>query len=220
MDTWLIVVIALAVVAIGALFIPLRLRLRLQGRGDPGGAWALAGAAQVGPVIASGVAARGVVATLRVHVFNRALYERTLGELLAKKDEEEEEEKTPKERVEEAIDRLGDAHRRLPAQNLLLFVSRERRRIRIELIEVDLGYSFVDIALTGKLLGAIYALSAVLPRQIVVRQRASWDSKDQGEVAASGSIRIWPGLLLVDSLLFLIRNVKTLVFARRAREAI
>jgi hypothetical protein len=219
---WIVLAVLLFLsLAIGALFVPIRLRLRLQGRGDPSGTWALAGAAQVGPVIGSGVAARGVTPTLRVHVWSRMVWERTLPQLLEKKDEPEEaEEPAPlAERVERWLDRAQRAHRRLPAENVLAFVVAERRRLRIESLEVDLDYSFADVATTGKLLGAIYALSAFLPPQVVVRQNPVWEFEDKAQFAASGVIVVWPGLVFVDSLVFLGRNVRTLLFARRAPEA-
>lgn len=220
-DLWIVLAVVLVLsLLIGALFVPIRLRLRFQGRGDPSGLWALAGAAQVGPIIGSGVAARGVTPTVRVHVFGRSLYERTLPELLAKKEEPEEEEPKPlAERVEGWIDQLSRVHRRLPAENVLVFLIRERRRVRIEILEVDLDYSFADVATTGKVLGAIYAVSALLPPQVIIRQNPIWEFEDKAQIAASGAILVWPGLVFVDSLVFLGRNVRTLLFPRRAPEA-
>jgi hypothetical protein len=220
---WIVLVVVLVLsFAVGALFVPIRLRLRFQGRGDPSGSWALAGAAQVGPVIASAVAARGVTPTLRVHAFGRLLYERTLPQLLEKKEKPEAEEEEPEPlatRVDRLLDRVGRVHRRLPAENVLAFLVYERRRIRIEIIELDLDYSFADVATTGKLLGAIYAVSALLPPQVVIRQNPTWEFEDRGEIAASGVIAVWPGLVFVDSLGFLVRNARTLLFPRRAPEA-
>jgi hypothetical protein len=219
---WIVLAVVLVLsFAIGALFVPIRLRLRFQGRGDPSGTWALAGAAQVGPLIASGVAARGVTPTLRIQAFGRSLYERTLPQLLEKKDkpEEETEPEPLATRVDRFVDRLGRVHRRLPAENVLGFLIYERRRIRIESLELDLDYSFADVATTGKLLGAIYAVSALFPPQVVIRQNPSWEFEDRGEIGASGVIVVWPGLVFVDSLGFLVRNARTLLFPRRAPEA-
>lgn len=216
-----VALVVFVVLAICALFVPMRMRMRLQGRGDPSGAWALASAFQVGPLIASSVGARGVEPRLEVRVFGRAVYRRTLGELLSKKEPEPgDDEPVPlATRVDRTIDRVSRAHRRLPAENVLGFLIRERRRVRIEILEVDLDYSFADVVTTGKLLGAIYAVSALFPPQIVIRQHPSWEFEDRGQIAVSGTIVLWPGLVFVDSLLFLVRNGKTLLFARRAPEA-
>jgi hypothetical protein len=218
---WIVLAVVLVLsFAVGALFVPIRLRLRFQGRGDPSGTWALAGAAQVGPVIASAVAARGVTPTLRVHAFGRSLYERTLPQLLEKKERPDEEEpEALATRLDRLLARLGRVHRRLPAENVLAFLVYERRRIRIELVELDLDYSFADVATTGKLLGAIYAVSALLPPQVIIRQNPSWEFEDRGEIAASSVIVVWPGLVFVDSVRFLVRNGRTLLFPRRAPEA-
>ena len=84
----------------------------------------------------------------------------------------------------------------------------ERRRIEIEPTEIELEYGFRDIALTGKTLGAIFALTPLLPAPIVIHQIPHWESSDRAAFAGSGSIRVWPGLLIVDAAWYLIRNVK------------
>jgi len=224
---WLIAALVLVAAALVLLALPIRVRLRLQGKGEPNGFWALAGGAQVGPAAASGVAAQGVEPLAQLHVFGRKLWEKKLLELLARDpDEDEDEKRSLRQRGEQAISKLSDRYRalerRLDPVELLFFVVRERRRIRIETLVIELEYSFVDIALTGKLLGAIYAFSAVLPDPVVVRQTPSWESVDRVSFAGSGCIKVWPGLLLVDSAWFLIRNVRVRrrsAAAKAAREA-
>ena len=211
MSTILIVALCAALVGVGLLLLPLRLRFSLQARGEPSGFWALAGGVQLGPLAASGVAAKGLDAQLALHAFGRKLWGKKLAELGAREAEPEEPEAEPEPEpagLSQMAERYRSLERWLDPTDLLLFVAGERRRIQLEPTVVDLEYGFRDIALTGKLLGAIYALSAMLPAPLIVRQTPSWESLDRASLAGSGSIRFWPGLLVVDAAWYLIRNVK------------
>lgn len=197
--------IALAVLLIGVVLVllPVRLHLSLQGRGDPSGTWMLAGGGQIGPLALSGVGAHGVPPTAQLHLFGKQVWQRRLADL-ARKDEGEEQRavvktvRTGYARLTRWFDPLG----------LALFIVSERRRVRIELLEIDLSYSFEDVALTGKVLGAFYMLAGVLPPPIVIRQTPSWESLDQAEIALVGKIRLRPGLVALDSAIYLIKNLR------------
>jgi len=206
-SVWIVVAAVVLGLLVVLVLLPVRVRLNLQGKGDPSGAWVLAGGTQIGPAALSGVAARGIEPRFQLHVFKRKLWERTLSELLEREAEEEEREPA-KEALEKVTRRYRALERRLDPVELLYFVGRERRRIRIERLEIDLEYSFVDIALTGKILAAIYALSPLLPPPIVVRQTPAWEFVDRVRFSAAGSVKVWPGLLVVDAAWFLIRNVR------------
>lgn len=208
MSTLAIVALVLALVLVGLTLLPVRLRFSLQARGEPNGFWALAGGAQVGPVAASGIAAKGVPAHINVHAFGKKLWHKQLAELLQENPGDqapEEPEEAPPARVSERYRKL---ERWLDPTDLLLFLVHERRRIEIEPTEIELEYGFRDIALTGKTLGAIFALTPLLPAPIVIHQIPHWESSDRAAFAGSGSIRVWPGLLIVDAAWYLIRNVK------------
>jgi hypothetical protein len=208
-SVWVLVAVVVAVaLVVVALLVPVRVRLNLQGKGEPNGTWVLAGGTKVGPAALSGVAARGIEPRFQLHVLSRKLWERTLSQLLEKKAEAGQERATGKETLDELTRRYRAVERRFDPVELVLFVGRERRRIRIERLEVDVEYSFVDIALTGKVLAAIYALSPLLPPPIVVRQTPAWEFVDRARFSAAGSIKVWPGLLVVDSAWFFIRNVR------------
>lgn len=207
MSTVLIVALVAALVGVGLLLLPLRVRFSLQARGEPNGFWALAGGAQLGPVAASGIAAKGVPAELAVHVFGKRLWRKRLAELGARPEQAEQAEAEP-ERRPGLAERYRKLERWLDPVDLFFFLVSERRRIRLEPTVVDLEYGFADIALTGKLLGAIYAITPLLPAPLLVRQAPSWESLDRASLAGSGSIRFWPGLLIVDAAWYLIRNAK------------
>lgn len=134
-----------ALVAVGLASVPVRLRFTLQARGEPSGFWALAGGAQVGPLAASGVAAKGVPAHLNLHAFGKKLWHKRLAELAAPKAEDDQ--ATPKPpalaRAEAGYQRL---ERWLDPGDLLFFLVGERRRIVLEPTLIELEYGFRDIA--------------------------------------------------------------------------
>jgi hypothetical protein len=204
--TWL-AWIALAVLLIGVVLVllPLRLHLSLQGRGDPSGSWMLAGGGQLGPLALSGLGAQGVTPTAQLHLFGKQIWQRPLLELLKTKEEEPEQERGAVKSVRGGYARLS---RWFDPLDLALFIVRERRRVWVELLEVDLEYSFEDVALTGKVLGAVYMVSGVLPPPIVIRQTPSWESLDQAQVALVGKIRIRPGLFVLDSAIYVVTNLR------------
>lgn len=204
--TWL-AWIALAVLLIGVVLVllPIRLHLSLQGRGDPSGMWMLAGGGQIGPLALSGVGAQGVKPTAQLHLFGRQLWQRALLEPAEKKKQKREPERGTVETVQNGYARLS---RWFDPLDLAVFIVSERRRVRVELLEVDLEYSFEDVALTGKVLGAFYVIGGMLPPPIVIRQTPSWESVDRAEVALQGKIRIRPGLVLLDSAIYLITNLR------------
>jgi hypothetical protein len=193
----LIAVLAVFVTLVLALLlVPLRLTLSARGRGDPSGAWALAGAAQLGPLIGTAVAARGVPGLVELRLLGRIMYRRELGEAVFGRAEGPQ----PRPALKSAETAYGKV------DSFASFVMRERRFLRFEILEVDVDYSFVDVALTGQLMAALYAVGGALPSKIVLRQHVSWESTDRMSLAVSSRIKLWLGLLLVDSALFVIRS--------------
>jgi hypothetical protein len=199
-DTAIIVVGVLVALLVLALFIPARLVVSAQGRGDPSGAWALAAGAQLGPFVASGVGAHGVTPRLELRLFGRKLWGEELGGRSARDAQAPEQEKWR--------ERYRGLERWFDLDTLGLWLLDERRRIRVDRMVVELHYSFQDVALTGKMLGAVYVLSGLLPPPIELRQEVSWDSEDRASAALDAKVLLWPGLILVDSALFVLRNVK------------
>src|SRR5687767_5349428 len=146
---WGIVAALLVAALIALVFLPLRVRFSLQGRGEPRGTWAVAGGAQLGPAAASGVAAATLPLSLSLHVFGRKVWQKTARELRdarrkkqAEAADAEDAELLIRERAALAIERGSERYRRLERWfdplDLALFLVRERRRIRLELVEVDL----------------------------------------------------------------------------------
>lgn len=195
----------LAVAALGALAVrlPVRLHLRAEGRGDPSGAWALAGGIRLGPLSLSALAARGVPASLQLHLLSQRVYRRELDKLLPPR---------PAGPQGFGLPALRAGWRRLDRwldpPELAAFLLGEHKHVTIAALRIELDYSFADIAFTGKLYGALCALSGLLPPPVVLRQRPRWDTVDRGEAAVAGELRVWPGRLLVDTTFYLIKHLK------------
>jgi hypothetical protein len=197
-DTALVVVGVLIALFLIALLVPAKLVVSAQGRGDPSGAWALAAGAQLGPFVASGVGARGVTPRIELRLFGRKLWGEELGG-------HGESETRPLDRARK---RYAGVERWFDVDTFGLWLLDERRRVRIEQMVLELRYSFQDVALTGKMLGAVYVLSGLLPPPIELRQEVSWESVDRASAALDARIKLRPGLILVDSAWFVLRNVK------------
>ncbi len=187
---------ACALVLLIVLLWPLRLHLSLQGRGDPSGTWALGGGTELGPIALSCVGANTVPAMLHVHVFGKRILSRRISQTKKRAST------TPLSK------RYAQLTRFIDPVSLATFLIGEQRRLRIPELEIELDYSFADVTLTGTMMGAIYALDAMLPAPIEIRQRTSWDAEDRAALRASGTIVFRALPLMWDTLVFLARNVK------------
>ena len=208
---WIACAIVIIDLCLAVSLSPVRIVVDLQARGEPQGVWAAAGGLALGPLAASGAAARGVPATVQVHAFGRCWWtKRGRGQL--DQGPEGESETGGIERARRALQRVGDGYRRFARWfdplDLALFLVRERRRIRPHHLEVDLDYAFEDPMLTGRLLAAVYVLESVLPDSVVVRSNPSWELVDRAHLALRGELRVWPVLAAVDVIWYAITNVR------------
>jgi hypothetical protein len=90
---------------------------------------------------------------------------------------------------------------------MALFVVRERKRVRLDHLDVELDYSFEDVALTGKIMGIVYAFSGMFPGKVRISQNVSWDAVDRARGALSSELELWPGLAVLDVAAFVLRQV-------------
>jgi hypothetical protein len=83
----------------------------------------------------------------------------------------------------------------------------EKERVfEVRSCELDVEYSFRDVALTGQILAGMYLLSGVLPERYVITQTPSWNSEDRLALAVDGRFRIWPVRLALDVLGFVLKQ--------------
>ncbi len=166
----------------------------------------MGGGGRLGPFAVSAVAARGIAPRVQLHVLGRAVWRRTLAPQRA--GEQEAEGSGLRAQWQQLQARHARFTRWLDPAQALGFVLAERRRAHVERLGAHLEYSFADIATTGKLMGAIYALSGVLPPPARLTQVVSWEAEDRASLKLAASARVWPLLVLLDALWFALRNLR------------
>lgn len=201
MDFWLIALALAFALFLTAFFWPFQLTMSLQARGAEDGHFAAAGGAQLGPLTATVVVARGVPLDLALAVFGRRLTH------------------APRAPEAESESESGPAAPRpLPlwVRNLVSkielsavfeYLFSRRRWIGLDGVELGLDYSSKNVALTGQILAALCAASALLPAKVILRQNPSWELVDRASLSVDGRFRLRPGLFICDSLWFLVRTL-------------
>jgi hypothetical protein len=195
---WLVLLGCGAMLALIALFAALRVELDARGFGEASGAWASAFGLASGPGAVSGVCGRGVPLALELHLFGwrfplkwRRRRERPAADAPEKAQ--------PAEPVIARIERFLDSP---PSLDVVL---RVLRLIELDRLTVDAAYGFRDIALTGRVAGALYAISGALPEKVELTQRPSWDGSERWELSANGRVSFYPVLVLLTVLWYMLR---------------
>ena len=175
---------------------PLRLEASLRARGTADGGWVVAGGLSLPATSVALVWGRGVSPQVSFLLLGRKLswkphWSRQLARPVPK-------------RVKAASRR---AWARVDPLNLALKVLEERRHLRLRYLVVDLVYGFRDPLLTGRLVGALSMLSAVLPARVELRQSPRWDFEDGWEVTLDGCVILKPWLMLLDVAAYVVRQM-------------
>jgi len=187
--TLALLVLAGVAVVVALLSYPYRLVLNGELRGEPDGSWAGAGGLELGPVGVTGAAARGVSPFFQIHVFGLRVHS---GPLSVRRSD------APKPR------RAGKrAARGFDPYELGVTALRSVERLRPVTLDVGLRYSFRNVVLTGRVSGALHALSALLPPGVRLSQEPRWDALDRFAISLSGAARVSPVLFLYDGLCYI-----------------
>ena len=194
--------IALAAVAVALVvlvLLPVRVRLALEARGDPDGAWALAGGARAGPMTASIAMAAGAPRRLELRVLGKRVWSSTPAPEASGKGA--------------AGPTTGSSRRRsrrpLDPVDVLAFALDERRRVRVERVRVECRYSFADAGRTGRVLASLATLSGALPATVELAHEPSWELVDRAALTVTGALRLRLGLLTVDTIRWLVRHQRS-----------
>jgi hypothetical protein len=189
---WVWVAAALAVLALAGWVWPVSIDLSARAQGEPDGSWAAAFGLAVGPLGITGVMARGVPLTVALHLFGKQVVHRRPRKPTAVSSDVSAARglRVLSGRLERALDPAGAFYSAL----------RSPRGLRVRFVTVDLAYSFRDAALTGRLLGSIYALSALLPAKVEVRQNARWEFDDRWSADAESRLVTRPVAFVVHVL--------------------
>lgn len=188
----LVALLLLAVICVW----PLRFDVSAKALGKPDGSWVVAGGVSLGVLGAAFVWARGISPQVSVLLGGKRLPWRPRFEKGSAPS-------VPK-RVRAASSRLWS---RLDPLALALKLLEERRHARLRYLVLDLAYGFRDPLLTGRLVGALSVLSAVLPPPVEIRQNPRWDFEDSWEVALDARAVLRPWLMLLDVLVYVVRQV-------------
>lgn len=193
---WLLLLGVALLLAVALCYWPLRIDVSGRARGEPDGAWVVAGGMSVAGLAFAFVAARGVKARLTVTLWGRKLaLTPEWGKKLAPS--------VPK-RVKVASRR---AWARIDPLDLGLKLLDERRHLRLRYLVLDASYGFRDPLLTGRLVGALSMLSAVLPSPIEIRHRPRWDFEDGWEISLDGRAQLRPLLVVLELAVHVLRNL-------------
>ena len=185
--------------ALGLLFVfaALKISFDLRGLGQASGAWALAFGVEVGPLQLAGVA--GSAATrldLRLFGFRLPLSR-------AKRAPRRKKRETPP--TPPGPSRVSRLFEGIEPVDAGLFLLGQRRRVVVESLDVTLDYGFRDVALTGKIAGALYMLAGALPPQVRIHQNPSWEGAETWQAHAAGRVATWPVLVVAEVLWDIIR---------------
>jgi hypothetical protein len=209
---WAVLVASGGAFGLLALFSALRIEIEARGQGAASGAWIVAGGVAVGPLAIAAVARARTPVHVEFRVFGRKLppFARRLRRPRAPSSEDVAPQTEPAAPSEPRRARF-----RLGVLDVVELVAREWRRLELERFDLDLGYGFQDIVLTGKLAGALYALSGALPAPIRVTQRPRFDGADRWELSLAGALRISLGLVLLELVWYILGKWRSQALALR-----
>ena len=201
---WLLALLLILGLLGTAFFLPVSFNSHAQGRLEPSGTWALALGLGKGPLAMSAVAASGVTPFFTCHLFGRQLLRVPLDRVLSGRASE----RVPKVARGDSriLRRFRRGLRRLDPVDVWLGWWDKERVFEVSALELDLEYSFRDVALTGQLLAGLCTLSGVLPDRYVIHHTPVWECEDRGQLVADLKFRIWPGRLFVDVLEFVLNQ--------------
>lgn len=200
---------ALLLLSAVAWLLPASFNTHLQAKADASGSWALALGLGFGPLALSAIAASGVTPFFACHLFGRQLLRLPLARRTRQKGSSSgpalasEAQATQSSSIQT---RVVHFLRGLDPVDTILSWWEKKRVFAITSLVMDTEYSFRDVALTGQILAAMYALSGVLPEHYVIRQTPIWESEDRLALSVDARLRIWPGRLLVGVLGFVLKH--------------
>jgi len=175
---------------------PLRFDASGRARGERDGSWVVAGGVSLAALSVAFVWARGVPPSLSFLVFGKKLsWKPAWGRKLAR----------PVPKRIRAVS--SKAWSKIDPLALGLKLLEERRHIRLRYLVLDLAYGFQDPLLTGRLVGALSALAAILPPPIEIRQSPRWDFEDGWEIGLDARAIVKPWLMLLDIAAYVVRQL-------------
>lgn len=201
------IVLAVVIAAILAVTaIPWRLELAAEARGEADGAWALAGGARLFALSASFARARGTPFVIEVRALRWLLMRRLLPSPGAA---------PPPAPDEPSLRARYDALARwVDPIDLLLFLVGETERVAIRDLEGTVRFGLADVALAGRIAGALAVISAIGSPFGRLRHEVDWSGAEHLDASFSLTFRFTPALIAWDTARFAVRSFQA---RRRAR---
>lgn len=191
--------VAAAMAALAALILAVRrtrVAVSLAARlGD--GAWAVAGGGALGPIAVTGARAAGGPGSVAVRLFGRSL---------------------PAPRATRggaAGARLATAFRRIDPFLAVELALDAFGRVRIEALSADVRCGLVDPTTAGRAAQLLAVLSGMAAPIARVRHAIDWSAEDDAlDLKIEATASFVPALLLSDLIVFAVRHVRLLRYAR------
>lgn len=194
MQLWVVLISSALCLVLLLALVAVEIEFNAQGVGEASGAWAAAFGVACAGVVVSGVCARQQAIKFDVRFLR---WKVDLARLTRRRT------RRPKAPVRQRPG--GGIRAHFDLSEALDLGLRELRRVEVVRVDAALSYGFRDIALTGRLAGALYALSGILPAAVHFEQTVRWDGGERWEASASGRIALSPGRVLFDALWFMLR---------------
>lgn len=198
-----------SLVALGfvALFARVRVELDLRAVGLPNGHWLAAFGVATGPFALAGAAAKNADTRLELHCFGRRV---NLGGRPVSDDAVPPSGVPPRRSGGSGgASRVWQRFRRwFSLEDAWTLFARIGRAVFVEELPIFVRYGFSDVALTGKIAGTLYALSAVLPARVPLTHEATWGGEESWEMTLKGRVALWPGLVLMSVVWYILRRAR------------
>jgi hypothetical protein len=197
------IVVVLGLIALLAVLLPVRVRATLKGRGQFGDTWVIAGGLELLKFTVSVAAAHATERILQVHFFSwRVLTRRWSPEQGEKPDAE----------LGELFDKLkvarGKLERYFDRDQVWRFVLGLRRYARVKRFEGNLTYCTPDVALTGVLSGALYAIAGLAAPIGSFAIVPEWEDVARARGEVDLVVRLQPGRAVVATAWFVMKNIR------------
>ncbi len=206
---WIALTSALAifVVCVAATFVPVRIELTLNGRGEFGKLWAFAAGMRLWFINVAYADALGIDNVLQVYIFSRRLFmiSPVGGKHVQKPDEE-------KMSLGELMDKLlrwrDGVQRWVDPNDLLLFIVSLRRHVRMERFNGRLAYATPDVAITGMISGSLYTIAGLMAPFGTFTVEPQWVDVAKADCNMGVTCKIYPLRVILSAFTFTLKNIK------------
>jgi len=204
MKVALVIAVVFGLVALVAMLVPVRMRLTLKGRGEFGDTWVLAGGLEFLKFTVTVAAAHAADSLLQIHFFNwRVLLRRSSPKTTPSGEDA---------RLDQAAGKLmswqKNLEQRFDRGQLWRFVLGLRRHVRLRSFRGHLRYSTPNVAFTGVMSGALYAVAGLVAPVGQFAVVPEWEDVARADGDIDLVVWLWPARAAVSTAWFVIKNIR------------